>query len=517
MSSRKVQELSCFTPLPPARNGIADYASMLLGEIASLRPTVAYCDDVLASAPAGVEVRDEAQAFRYLGAATPILHQIGNNGGHCFVLEALRRFGGVVSLHDLNLLYLYELSSPRLEPILAGMRAQDIALGRVYGRQWKEHRLKTAANYALFDMVGEILSLADGIVVHSRFAQNKLRAVYGPQAASRIAVIPHFAPPLGVTSAAEARQRLSIGPDQRIILTSGFASRAKQFDWLIEALDALLRRGVAFRWIHAGEERPAEFALQAAIDRRPLLRDATTVTGYVAEEDLNAYIAAADLVVNLRFPSVGESSGTLARAFAAGRCCLVNDTAAYAEIPREAVVHIPIIDTVPALERAIEALLADPDLRNLFGERARHYARTALSLPAIARQYVDVVDGAQASRPAHGAVPDRAPRPTLTPAVTAGPQRVEIDNVQAMDAADLRRRVAGIEGPFEAILWFESAEGVARYSLEQPGFLDGAFGPHVTIEAVRFLSHAGGARRPPPPAGAGAPVGLSILGRAYTW
>ena len=44
----------------------------------------------------------------------------------------------------------------------------------------------------------------------------------------------------------------------------------------------------------------------------------TTVTGYLGEADLDGYILASDILVNLRFPSVGESSGTLARAFAAG-------------------------------------------------------------------------------------------------------------------------------------------------------------------------------------------------------
>ena len=77
MSRRMGLDLSNFTPLPPARNGIADYAYILLGELANLRPCVVYCDDVLATAPAGIEVRDEAQAFRYLDHDPPILHQLG--------------------------------------------------------------------------------------------------------------------------------------------------------------------------------------------------------------------------------------------------------------------------------------------------------------------------------------------------------------------------------------------------------------------------------------------------------
>ena len=512
------QELSNFTPLPPARNGIADYAYILLGELASLRPCVVYCDDVLASAPAGIEVRDEAQAFRYLDRDTPVLHQLGNNGGHVFVLEALRRHRGLVSLHDLSLLYLYELSTPRLEPLLAGMQSQDCALGTVFGRQWKDHRLKTSSNYVLFDMVGEVLSLADGIIVHSQFGLNKLRAIYGAEVLSRTTVIPHFAPRLRVTSPAEARKQLGLSADELIVLTSGFATRAKRFDWLIEALDALLERGLAVRWIHAGEERPTEFNLQQAIDRRPRLREAMTITGYVTEDDLDAYIAAADLVVNLRFPSVGESSGTLARALSAGRCCIVNDTAAYAEIPREAVVHIPILDTVPALVRAMEVLLGDSDLRALFGERARSYARSTLALEGVAKQYSDFVDSVHASSSQRA---DRTSRRSIgkMPSPQASAVRtIEIEGVEGMPATDMRHRIADIEGAFEAILWFRSADEVARYSLDRPGFLQGAFGPHVTIEAVRLLTRPADPGGPHPSASNGrAGVGLSILGHAHGW
>jgi hypothetical protein len=343
-----------------------------------------------------------------------------------------------------------------------------------------------------------------------------LRATYGAKATSRTTVIPHFAPRLKVTSPAEARKQLDIPADQLIVLTSGFATRAKRFDWLIETLDTLLARGVALRWIHAGEERPTEFHLQQAIDKRPRLHEATTVTGYVTEADLDAYIAAADLVVNLRFPSVGESSGTLARALFAGRCCIVNDTAAYAEIPREAVVHIPILGTVPALVRAMEALLGDSDLRAMFGERARAYARNSLALESVAKQYSGFVDSMHGSAPRRTT---RTPRRSIdNPPRVSALRTVEIDGVESMRATDLHRQIGAIEGAFEAILWFGSADDVARYSLDHPGFLQGAFGPHVTIEAVRLLARPAEPAHPRTTARHGkAEVGLSILGHAHGW
>ena len=49
--------------------------------------------------PHHVRVRDEALAFRHLHGADRILHQIGNNPDHISVVQGLRDWGGVVTLH----------------------------------------------------------------------------------------------------------------------------------------------------------------------------------------------------------------------------------------------------------------------------------------------------------------------------------------------------------------------------------------------------------------------------------
>lgn len=96
------------------------------------------------------------------------------------------------------------------------------------------------------------------------------------------------------------------------------------------------------------------------------------------EEDLTAYIAVCDVLVNLRFPSVGESSGILARGMAAGRCCIVSDTASYSELPKEAVVHIPIGRPIPHLVAALTTLRRNSELRDSICERCPPYCRYRL-------------------------------------------------------------------------------------------------------------------------------------------
>ncbi|MBN9062953.1 MAG: glycosyltransferase family 4 protein [Rhizobiales bacterium] len=456
---------------------------MLLREIARHTPCACYCEDALAEAPPDVEVRDPVQAFRHLGPHSRILHHVGNNRGHVFVLNALRRFGGVTSLHDLSLLYVNELDAAKPDALFGRMKTSSPALGDVYARHWRDNNFKTSANYVLFDMVDEILDTSDHVIVHSDFARKKLIATYGAGAGEKLTVIPHFAKPIPAASSRQARLELGLDPATPLILTSGFATNAKRFDWLIAAVADLRREGRAFRWIHAGEERPAEYPLSKEIQAHSDLSEVCTVTGYLSEDKLDRYIAAADIVVNLRFPSVGESSGTLARAFSAGRCCVVSDTAAYSEIPRDTVVHIPLFDSSPALRIALDALLSDRALRETFGRRARQYARTTLSIESIAQRYLAVVEHAQRSsrskRQPIGAVNALSER-----GENAAPTVVEWtvdDHIPALSSL-----IKPPAADFQGVFWFTSADHFAKVMGDSPATVTRLSSPEVEIKAIGF-------------------------------
>ncbi len=62
------------------------------------------------------------------------------------------------------------------------MAATSRDLGAVFARHRRDGDLKTAANYALFDMLHEVSS---AIIVHSKIAKVKLGAIYGERTAER--------------------------------------------------------------------------------------------------------------------------------------------------------------------------------------------------------------------------------------------------------------------------------------------------------------------------------------------
>jgi len=465
-------EIAIFSPIPPEQNGIADYTYHLVAAMRHVVPCAVYANQPDGSLPDGVPIREPLQAFRHLRPETAILHQVGNNPGHIFVLDALRKWGGVTTLHDQNLHYLYEVSHAPKSLLSRIMRDSSDRLGAVFARQWFENGTKTGANYALFDMLGEVLSRSTAVIVHSRFAKNRIRLLYGAEAAENVHVVPHLALPPDNRTDDFLHGVLKIPDGVPLIMTSGFATFAKRFDWLVAALDEIASRGAGFFWVHAGKERPEEYDLSGLLERYPEVKRRSCITGYLSEEQLNECIAACDVLINLRYPSVGESSGTLARAMAAGRCCVVNSTASYADLPPGSVLHVPVMGAVPALVEGLECLLRAPELRAAYGGRALALARGEWAPEAVARAYAGIM--AEFGVRLEGAT---APRPTGTPLLSF-----------PIDAAALRQEieqhVRGCTGNVEIRLSASSPEQLARISMQTPLLFADVLPQDLQIHAV---------------------------------
>jgi glycosyltransferase involved in cell wall biosynthesis len=466
------RELAIFSPIPPEQNGIADYTRHLLSALRHEVSCAVYANQPNGILPGGIPLREPQQAFRYLRREQAVLHQIGNNPGHIFVLQALRQWGGITTLHDQNLHYLYEVSGAPRPMMVRNLRATSEKMGEVFARHWFEEKLKTGANYALFDMLDEVLTLSSAVIVHSRFARNRIRLLYGEEAASRVHVIPHLALPPDERSDGYVHGVLGVPTDVPLIVTSGFATFAKRFDWLVAALDQIAGLGGDFFWVHAGKERPEEYDLSGLLDRHPNVRSRSRITGYLSEAELNDCIAACDILVNLRFPSVGESSGTLARAMAAGRCCVVNATAAYADLPTNVAMHIPVSDAVPALVDGLLALLGDPGLRAEFGNKALALARGEWAPEAVACAYADIINR-------YG-----THQPRSQPHRSTNPHRFSFPINSYALREDIKASTRNCRGKIEIQLLASSSGQLAQVSLQRPLLLQEILPNNMEIRSV---------------------------------
>ena len=117
-----------------------------------------------------------------------------------------------------------------------------------------------------------------------------------------------------------------------------------------------------------------------------------TLTGWLAEDAFFTWARAADLLVNLRFPVGGETSGTLARALGMGLPALVFDHGPAAEWPDDVVFKLPFAaDPLPGLAAALAALLADRPGLAAQGRRAMQVARAVGAVALSAEAYLGAI------------------------------------------------------------------------------------------------------------------------------
>ena len=103
-------------------------------------------------------------------------------------------------------------------------------------------------------------------------------------------------------------------------------------------------------------------------------------------------MAACDVLVNLRSPTMGETSGSVIRALSLGKPMLVSDIGWFSEIPDGAALRIPVDEyEVPTIAAALE-LAADRGAE--LGAAAREYVRRDHELGQVADAYVAALEEA---------------------------------------------------------------------------------------------------------------------------
>jgi glycosyltransferase involved in cell wall biosynthesis len=311
-----------YTPLPPSRTGVAHYSSMLLP---ALRQQV----DVFALDSPTTDNRQP----------TTHIYHLGNNPHHEWIYHEAMKTPGVIVLHDLVLHHLIvEMTLARgdADAYAAALRASHGAAGEAWARGRAAGLHSEMGNF-LFPASVQVANRSHAVIVHNEWAAERLRS-FG--VATPIHVVPHpFEPqPSARGRREDVRARHGFRSDERVIGLFGFLTSAKRSDVVLAAFAQARARDARRRLLVVGEPAPN-------IDVAAFQRDGVTFTGYVDDAEFAAYFAAVDRLVNLRYPTAGETSGTLIRAFEAGKPVAVSDYAQFAELPNDCVTKIPFGET----------------------------------------------------------------------------------------------------------------------------------------------------------------------------
>jgi glycosyltransferase involved in cell wall biosynthesis len=320
------------------------------------------------------------------------VYHLGNNMEfHGDIYDLAIRTPGLLVIHDLA-----------LDDFVMGM----VATAQPFGHQALREGLLLAPRLHGFEeaerneplrvpYVAHAARHARGIIVHSPFVERYLR-VFGCKTPIYVAPHPVIEKEQDVRRA-EGRARVIRGSLESmgmrtLIGVFGDLNAAKLLDVVLEAM-VLLPQDVHLAFV--GRRIPG-------YDAEPLVRASglgarVSLRTDVSDEDFLAWMCAADVAVDLRYPHRGEVSGSLSRAMQCGRPTVVSATGTYLDLPVDVVVRVPAGRLEPSeLADALRALVDDPERRRRIGEAAREHSKQLAESEATAHVYAEAMDATMA-------------------------------------------------------------------------------------------------------------------------
>jgi glycosyltransferase involved in cell wall biosynthesis len=322
------------------------------------------------------------------------LYHVGNDPEHhWWIVDELRRRPGVVVLHDFVLHHLVAgMTIGRRNPdgYLDAMQREAGSVGRMLAHGvvdgllppvWERH----APEYPL---TGEVLSSATGVIVHSAYVERRVReqGYAGPVWRIPLAAWPM---PSELPGAGLPVGRLIVG-------SFGHLNPAKRVPQLLEGFTLLRQRVPEALLLLVGSVAPGVgFELP---------EDAVHYD-YVPEDRLWSLLAATDVCVSLRYPTMGETSGVAVRALEAGRPQVVSDVGWFSELPDEVALKVPVgADEVEVLASHLIRLAGDAEFRTRMGDAARALAERDHDVERVADGYAGALEEAAGGEGVRGAV-----------------------------------------------------------------------------------------------------------------
>jgi glycosyltransferase involved in cell wall biosynthesis/SAM-dependent methyltransferase len=395
-----------FSPLPPARSGIADYSEALIESLRRLVDLEVFSSAAQPFDPAGFDVA---------------LYHVGNNPHHDFVYQTALRVPGVVVMHESNLHHLIAELTIRRGDWDAYLR-ECAYNGGEPARAFAERvrRLEVGPDYEGVPMTRRLLESARGVVVHSHFMEAEIRAAgyTGP-----VAVIPHGA---WIPEADRNAWRYKLGLDEvtPLIGIFGYLKPYKRIAESLRAFRRLVRLAPNARMILVGEPHP-EFPIEPMI-RTMGLSAHVRILGFAPIEEFVGYLGACDIVLNLRYPTVGESSGTLLRSLGLGKAVLVSEIGSFAEFPEDVCLKVPVgAGEEDLIFEYLNLLVSRPEVAQALGARARDYVARECNWAAVARQYAAFLEAVATGKEWCGAVSEPPAEPQPLTEVPAGQPPVD--------------------------------------------------------------------------------------------
>jgi glycosyltransferase involved in cell wall biosynthesis len=340
-----------------------------------------------------------------------VVYQLGNNAHHDYIWAYLARYPGLVVVHD------PKLHHARARQLLQHERFDDYRREFRYDHpdaspDFVEYAVEGLGGpiYYFWSMLRVVMRTARLVAVHNERVATELRQAF-PE--TPIEAIHLGQSPVEIAPDARETIRSKLGVGERSIVFAAFGrlTAEKRIGPILRAFSAVVREGLDVKLLLVGD------ASEYLSLRHELMThgigDRVHVTGYVADESVGGYLAAADACLCLRWPTAQETSASWLFCLAAARPTVVSDLAHLVDIPTLApgeqrpspgqvepvAVRIDLLDEEASLALAMRRLAEDSNARAALARAGHAYWSANHTREMAANDYRRIINDA-ATRPA---------------------------------------------------------------------------------------------------------------------
>ncbi|MHB1667823.1 glycosyltransferase [Thiomonas sp.] len=406
-SSRPLRRprLAYVSPLPPERTGIADYSAELLPELARYYDIDVITPQTEVTHP-WVRANCPVRSVEWFRANAPryerVMYHVGNSPFHSHMFDLLPEIPGVVVLHD------FFLSGVQCHDEWRGARpgmwTRELQHSHGYSAVQERFRTSDLSNiFGKWPANLSVLQQAQAIIVHSEATRDLARHWYGDNFGKDWFVVPLLRALAMSNDNAEkrfaARRDLGVADNTFLVCSFGLLGPSKKNHHLLTAwLASPLARNPRCQLVFVGENHGGDYGDELlATMRESGLGTRIAVTGWVSMAEYRKYLVAADVAVQLRTLSYGETSAAVLDCMSHGLPTIVNAHGSMTELPSDAVWMLPDAFSDEELVDALTTLHGNSERRDVLGRQARRAVRARHAPAACAAQYAAVIEDCHAN------------------------------------------------------------------------------------------------------------------------
>ena len=393
VSNQLKKTLAYFSPLPPQKSGISDYTKELLPYLnkyydITLIVVDTKCEDTFA------DIKFKKQDLNYFiqnaNTFDRVLYQMGNSPFHTYMLDILEKYSGVVMLHDFFLSGLYEYE----ELVLQKEDFWKNELFYSHGYMALKDRC-TSKTQALakqkYPVNLSVLQNARGVVFHSIYSQELIEKYYSKEQENISYQVPFIKHTPSKYDKNALRKSLNYNADDFIVCSFGYLDATKLNHNLIKAWQASKLATLSnAKLIFVGQNPSSEYGdqiLQATQSNKNI-----HITGWVDTKTYNDYLKIADIGVQLRTMSRGETSAAIHDCMAHSLATIVNANGSFKHLSKEALLMLNDDFEIKELSDALEKLYDDKDYTKKLAQNALKIIQEKHSPQKCAKFYYDAIE-----------------------------------------------------------------------------------------------------------------------------